>query len=206
MKTLLMTLLLFGQDLTFKPEYVAKVSEYVVVTPESGTGIVKYVPLSDGLNVLDSKLLKNPSSLVAIGKAGKYKVLAYTALNNVPSDPIFFNIIIGDVPKPNNELEQIINSVYGADSNANKSQYKDKMLAGFKAVLADIENMSTVGDLNNSMKDKVTSRLTAGEGGALRSVLKDELASQFGIDGDKELDKEQAKKVLNNIINILGRL
>jgi len=206
MKTLIMTFLLFGQDLTFKSEYVAKPNEYVVVTPESGTGIVKYVPLSDGLNVLDSKLLKNPSSLVAIGKVGKYKVLAYTAVNNVPSDPIYFNIIIGDQPKPNNELEQIINSVYGADSNANKVQYKDKMLAGFKAVLADIGNMSTVGDLNLSMRDKVTSRLSVGEGGALRSVLKDELASQFGIDGDKELDREQAKKVLNNIINILGRL
>lgn len=206
MKTLIMTFLLFGQDLTFKSEYVAKPNEYVVVTPESGTGIVKYVPLSDGLNVLDSKLLKNPSSLVAIGKVGKYKVLAYTAVNNVPSDPIYFNIIIGDQPKPNNELEQIINSVYGADSNANKVQYKDKMLAGFKAVLADIGNMSTVGDLNLSMRDKVSSKLAVGEGGALRSVLKDELASQFGIDGDKELDREQAKKVLNNIINILGRL
>ena len=206
MKTLIMTFLLFGQDLTFKSEYVAKPNEYVVVTPESGTGIVKYVPLSDGLNVLDSKLLKNPSSLVAIGKVGKYKVLAYTAVNNVPSDPIYFNIIIGDQPKPNNELEQIINSVYGADSNANKVQYKDKMLAGFKAVLADIGNMSTVGDLNSSMRDKVSSKLAVGEGGALRSVLKDELAGQFGIDGDKELDREQAKKVLNNIINILGRL
>lgn len=206
MKTLIMTFLLFGQDLTFKPEYVAKPNEYVVVSPESGSGIVKYVPLSDGLNVLDSKLLKNPSSLVAIGKAGKYKVLAYTAVNNVPSDPIFFNIIIGDQPVPNNELEQIINSVYGADANANKVQYKDKMLAGFKAVLADIGNMSTVGDLNNSMREKVTSRLSAGEGGALRSVLKDELAGQFGIDGDKELDKELAKRVLSNIVAILGRL
>jgi len=60
--------------------------------------------------------------------------------------------------------------------------------------------------LNSAIRDKVSSKLAVGEGGALRSVLKDELAGQFGIDGDKELDREQAKKVLNNIINILGRL
>jgi hypothetical protein len=206
MKTFILTFLLFGQDLTFKPEYVAKPNEYVVVSPESGSGIVKYVPLSDGLNVLDSKLLKNPSSLVVIGKSGKYKVLAYTAVNNTPSDPIFFHIVIGDQPKPNNELEQIINSVYGADSTANKVQYKDKMLTGFRAVLEDIGNMSTVGELNVAIREKVSAKLAAGEGGALRSVLKDELSNQFGIDGEKVLDRELAKRVVSNIVVILGRL
>jgi len=204
---LIMTFLLFGQDLTFKPEYKANQNQYVVVVPEGTAGIVKYVPLSEGLNVLDNKLLKNPSSFVAIGKSGRYKVLAYTAVNNTPSDPVYFTVVIGeDVPKPNNELEQIMQSVYGADADANKVKYRDKMLVGFKAVLADVGNLSSVGDLNNALKDKLTSKLAAGEGGALRSVLKDELANQFGINADVVLDKEQAKKVLQNIVDILGRL
>jgi hypothetical protein len=80
------------------------------------------------------------------------------------------------------------------------------MLNGFKAVMSVIDSMNTVGDLNASMKDKLTSKLSAGEGGALRSVLKDELANQFGINPDVILDKQNAKKVLQNIVDILGRL
>lgn len=206
MKTLILTLLLFGQDFQFKPEYKVAPDQFVVITPESGTGIIKYVPLDNGLNVLDNKLLKNPSTLVAIGKAGKYKVLAYSASNNIPSDPIYFTIVVGDIPKPNNELEEILKSVYVADKDANKDEYRLKMLNGFKEVLKDIDGLTNVGSLNQVIKDKVTSQLQVGQGAPVRSVLKDELSNQFGINPDVTLDKNNAKKVLNNIVDILGRL
>ncbi len=200
-------MLLCGQDLSIKAQYNVMPGQFLVITPETKGTEVKYVPLQDGLTFLDQGLLKDKKTLVlTASKNGTYKLLAYTAIENKPSEPVFTTIVVGDNPKPNNELEQILQSVYGADADPNKGQYRDKMLNGFKAVLKDIDSLNTVGDLNTSLKDKLTSKLAAGEGGALRSVLKDELANQFGINPDLLLDKNNAKKVLNNIVDILGRL
>ena len=207
MKTLLLTMLIWGQDLSLKPQYTVPVGQFLVITPDTKALDVKYVPLTEGLFFLDQNLLKDKKQLVLTSsKAGSYKLLAYTALDNKLSDPVFTTVVVGDNPKPNNELEQILQSVYGADADINKRQYRDKMLNGFKLVIADIDSFNTVGDLNTSIKDKLTSKLQAGEGGAVRSVLKDELSNQFGINPDVSLDKTNAKKVLTNIVDILGRL
>lgn len=200
-------MLIWGQDLSLKPQYNTQVGQFLVITPETKGAEVKFVALSEGLTFLDPNLLKDKKTLVLTAtKNGTYRILAYTSVENKLSDPVFTNVVVGDNPRPPNELEQILQSVYGADADANKDKYRLKMLNGFKAVMSDIESMNTVGDLNSSMKDKLTSKLSAGEGGALRSVLKDELANQFGINPDVILDKQNAKKVLQNIVDILGRL
>jgi hypothetical protein len=207
MKTLLLTMLIWAQDLSLKPQYTVPVGQFLVITPDTKALDVKYVPLTEGLFFLDQNLLKDKKQLVLTSsKSGSYKLLAYTAIDNKLSDPVFTTIVVGDTPKPNNELEEILKSVYGADADPNKLQYKEKMLNGFKAVLKDIDSLNIVGDLNTSIKDKLTNKLAVGEGGALRSVLKDELSNQFGINPDVSLDKNNAKKVLTNIVDILGRL
>jgi hypothetical protein len=207
MKTLLLTMLLFGQDLSLKSQYNVPTGQFLVITPETKGTEVKYVPLQDGLTFLDSNLLKDKKTLVlTASKNGTYKLLAYTAIDNKPSEPVFTTIVVGDIPKPNNDLEEILKSVYVADKDANKDEYRLKMLNGFKEVIKDIDGLTNVGSLNQVIKDKVTSQLQVGQGAPVRSVLKDELSNQFGINPDVTLDKNNAKKVLNNIVDILGRL
>jgi hypothetical protein len=200
-------MLLMGQDLSLKPQYNIPVGQFLVITPDTKGSDVKYVPLTDGLQFLDSSLLKDKKTLVlSASKAGSYKLLAYTAIDNKPSDPVFTTIKVGDNPKPNNELEQIINAVYGADNDSNKSKSKDKLLQGFRLVLTDIDNLNKVGDLNQSIRDKVSSKLVQGECQSLRDVLRDELSNKFGINPEVILDKVEAKKVIGSIVDILGRL
>ena len=203
----MIAMLLMGQDLSLKPQYNIPVGQFLVITPDTKGSDVKYVPLTDGLQFLDSSLLKDKKTLVlSASKAGSYKLLAYTAIDNKPSDPVFTTIKVGDNPKPNNELEQIINAVYGADNDSNKSKSKDKLLQGFRLVLTDIDNLNTVGDLNQSIRDKVSSKLVQGECQSLRDVLRDELSNKFGINPEVILDKVEAKKVIGSIVDILGRL
>lgn len=203
----MIAMLLMGQDLSLKPQYNVPVGQFLVITPDTKGSDVKYVPLTDGLQFLDSSLLKDKKTLVlSASKAGSYKLLAYTAIDNKPSDPVFTTIKVGDNPKPNNELEQIINAVYGADNDSNKSKSKDKLLQGFRLVLTDIDNLNTVGDLNQSIRDKVSSKLVQGECQSLRDVLRDELSNKFGINPEVILDKVEAKKVIGSIVDILGRL
>lgn len=203
----MIAMLLMGQDLSLKPQYNIPVGQFLVITPDTKGSDVKYVPLTDGLQFLDSSLLKDKKTLVlSASKAGSYKLLAYTAIDNKPSDPVFTTIKVGDNPKPNNELEQIINAVYGADNDSNKSKSKDKLLQGFRLVLTDIDNLNKVGDLNQSIRDKVSSKLVQGECQSLRDVLRDELSNKFGINPEVILDKVEAKKVIGSIVDILGRL
>jgi hypothetical protein len=209
MSSLILCVLLFGQSIQFKPEYNFKSNEFVIIKPDVAPDNIKYVPLTEGLNRLDAGLLKDKKDFVAIAPKGKYKVLVYGSIDNNPTDPIFFVINVGedDSPKPiPNELESIINATYGADNNPNKSQYKSKLITGFTSVLDGLVGCKTVGDLNKLMKDKVTSKLVDGEGGAVRSVLRDHLSDTFGINGDVILNDELATKVILNILNILKRL
>jgi hypothetical protein len=209
MKSIILALLVWGQDIVVKPTYETAVGEFLVVNVESKGHKINWVPLGEGgLQILNSNLLKDPKSLVVVAnKAGTYKILAYTAIDNNPSEPVIFSIIAGGPPKPiPNELESIINATYGADNNPNKSQYKSKLITGFTNVLDGLVGCKTVGDLNKLMKDKVTSKLVDGEGGAVRSVLRDHLSDTFGINGDVILEEELATKVILNILNILKRL
>lgn len=210
MLKLLMTLALVGsQDLTLPTELRVKPSEFIILTASTTkSDVVKFVPLDAGLVVLKSNLLKDQKTFVATAKPGTYKVLAYTAFDNKPSDPVFTTIKVGEddvVPNPD-EWQKILDAVYGADADPNKAESKNKMVAGFKELLANSDNINNVSDLNAAVKKFVGSKLKAGEASALRSVLSDKLKAEFGITPDKSLDSAKVKAVLSQIIKSLEAL
>lgn len=203
MKSIILLALLCGQDLKLEKVYQATPNQYVIITPETKGQIIKYVPLNPGLTILDQSLLKDSKTLVAFSpKAGEYKLLAYTSIDNKPSDPVFTTIIISD--KQDDDLAKIIQSVYGADPNPDKAKYKDKLINAFKSVNKELSGLNTVGDLNVSLKSNLS--LLPSEGQALRAVLRDVMADTFGTNPDVELDKTKAKNLFDKFIVILGGL
>lgn len=73
-------------------------NSFVTVLPTTNGKAVKYAYLDKGLNVFPSSLLANPIATVVTAPRGKYRLLAYTALGDVPSDPVIVVINIGNVP------------------------------------------------------------------------------------------------------------
>ena len=73
-------------------------NSFITVLPTTNGKAVKYAYLDKGLNVFPSSLLANPIATVVTAPRGKYRLLAYTALGDIPSDPVIVTINVGNVP------------------------------------------------------------------------------------------------------------
>jgi hypothetical protein len=100
MNLILTALLVFGQSPKVEiPEIIkGEPNSFITVLPTTNGKSVKYVYLDKGLNVFPSSLLSNPIATVVTAPKGKYRLLAYTALADVPSDPAICVINVGNVP------------------------------------------------------------------------------------------------------------
>lgn len=209
MKTILLGLLIWGQDIQVKSEYSMPVGTMLVITPETKGTDVKWVPLQDGLQILDSNLLKDKRQLVVTSnKVGTYRMLTYTSIDNKPSEPVFVTIKVGSniIPPTPVELRDMIVKAYKDDTTPDKVECVSKMIEGFKGVLVDMNSINTNGDLNLLMSQKITNKMGPMCIRGVRNIIKEELTKQFGTDSDIILDKPKATQVIQNIINILGVL
>lgn len=77
---------------------VGEPNNFITVIPKTNGKAVKYAYIDKGLNVFPSSLLANPIATVVTAPKGKYRLLAYTAIGDVPSDPAIITINIGNVP------------------------------------------------------------------------------------------------------------
>lgn len=210
MLNIMLCLLLGYQDLKVPEEVKAESGKFVIITAETKGEEVKFVPLTDGLQILNKNYIKDPKQFIAVAtKDGVYKILTYTAVGGKLSDPAYTVIKVGqpdDVKPVDNKLKEIVQAVYGADTSEDKEKTKDKFIQGFSAVLNSASSIKTVLDLNKAVKDKVSSLLNAGEGSALRQVLSDHLKANFGVKPDNVVTEDKVKAVLNQIIDALKTL
>jgi hypothetical protein len=80
------------------PTFTGEPGNFITVLPTTNCKTVKFVYLDKGLNVFPSALLANPVATVVTAPKGKYRLLAYTALGDVPSEPSMTVINVGNVP------------------------------------------------------------------------------------------------------------
>lgn len=91
-------LALFCQRVELPPTIRADIGQFITVRPISvDGGTVEYYPLDPGLSVFPSSLLTDKTALVfTVYKPGRYRILAYTAKANVPSQPAVTTIVVGE--------------------------------------------------------------------------------------------------------------
>ena len=206
MLSLILPLLLGFQDITLPPEIKTESGKFIIITAQTKGDEVKFVPLSDGLQILDRTLLKDPKSLVVVAnKNGSYKILAYTAVAGKLSDPAFTEIRVGEkepLSPNNNALKEIVQSVYGADASPNKEPAKNALLQGFIDLGKALPELDSVGSLNAKLKALLAGKIPNNEISALRDVISDHLKEQFGLNPNASLDVK-AKQVIHGIIDAL---
>lgn len=82
--------------LTLPSTVAGDTSAYIGVTATTNGAEVRWVAIDVGLNVFPSQLLKtSTSTVVSSAKAGVYRLLAYTALDGIPSDPAVCTVVVG---------------------------------------------------------------------------------------------------------------
>ena len=83
------------------PEVVTgKPGAFIKVSATTNGREVRWQALDDGLNVFPGEMLKDSKSTVVTGEAGEHRLMAYTALADVPSDPAVCIVRITGPPKP----------------------------------------------------------------------------------------------------------
>ena len=92
--------LVFGQ-LTLPSEIRGEVAGFVTVSATTEGKLVRFLALDPGLNVFPSNLLADQkSTVVSAAVPGRYRLLAYSSVGDIPTAPAITTIIIGQSPGP----------------------------------------------------------------------------------------------------------
>lgn len=91
----------FGQTITLPKEVPGIAGTFIEVKAETDGEIVKWFTATPGLNVFPAHLLKDSKTAVVVAlMPGKYDLIAYTAKDNMPSDPSRTTIVVTRMPGP----------------------------------------------------------------------------------------------------------
>lgn len=90
-----------GPTLTLPAEVKGDPGAFVRIAATTNGREVKWIAVTPGLNVFPAEMLRDSRSTVVVASAeGRYQLLAYTALDGLPSDPATTTILIGSAPPP----------------------------------------------------------------------------------------------------------
>lgn len=86
----------YAADLTLPPEVAGQPGAFVPVPATTEGETVRWVVIDPGLNLFPSDLLRDSrTAVVTAPVAGRFRVLAYTAIDGVPSEPAVTTVVIG---------------------------------------------------------------------------------------------------------------
>jgi hypothetical protein len=73
-------------------------NSFIVVTAETAGTVVRWVPIDSGLSLLPPQLLRDSKSAVVMAGKGRYRLLAFTAKGDEPSEPAICLIVVDGAP------------------------------------------------------------------------------------------------------------
>lgn len=157
---------------------------------------VMWVPLTPGLSL---RPVDDGRTLLFAGGPGRYELLAYTALGDVPSEPARVLVVIegdapGPAPKPVDELRRRLAAALEAD----KPQRADvaQLAAVYReaARVAADPAVTTSAELLRRVRAVSASLLGADALPAVRGLAAEELLAALGMSGDEPLTEAQRKR------------
>lgn len=205
-----LVLAFLGQDLRLPAEVRGEPSAFVTIQAETAGKAVKFYPLDPGLSVFPAGLLSNPKATVVVaGKAGRYRVLAYTSVADVPSDPAVCVVVVGDgspPTPPEDPLAKSLRGIFGGLQEPDKGATAAALAKVYRQ--ADVESHATLGELLAAMQ-KAAGGVPAKAIRPIRERLAEHLAEVLGEDLGTKLTgevKAKAKVELARIALILEGL
>ena len=179
---MLAALLVIGQ-LVVPAEVRGEVAEFVTVIATTEGKVVRYVALDQGLQVFPSSLLANQrATVVTSAKPGRYRLLAYTSVADIPTEPVITTVIIGSstppVPPPIDTLADALGGIYGGSQERDKAATLAKLLTLYRAAPATIRSptITTTEQLYSGM---VAARKNAGIADAALSPVRERIAVEW---------------------------
>ena len=180
---ILMLALMCGQRVELPAEIRGEVGSFIAVRPKTDGKLVRYYSLDSGLNSFPPELLSDATATVVTApKPGRYRLLAYTALGDRPSDPVIVTIVVGGaapptppVPTPG-EYERSLLDIYGALQDSDRDTTRVALAKVYRACVTEcMGNHTTAGDLYQALV-KIASAVPASKLSTLRDRVGSEVA------------------------------
>jgi hypothetical protein len=199
------------------PEHViGEVGSFIKVSATTNGGEVRWFSASPGLNVFPAELLRDSRGTVVVAQAaGEYKLVAYTALGSVPSDPAVVMITIGTptpptppVPgpdAPSAELQTLlapVRTVMVASPDAAKRKVYAGMWLDFAAAFDANSTAMTTGQFKAAVQAFINAAATRanlqGAFPGFTAALDKSFTGRFG-NQDGALDKAKALEFVKGL-------
>lgn len=201
-----------GPSIKVPAEVKGEVGDWITIVAETEGKTVRWVAMSTALKVFPTHLLKDSkTAVVQASRPGKYRLLCYTALGDVPSDPVICHVVVTagpdppdpvppgpkppnppDPPDPSDPLTAKIRAALASDPGtpADKARHA-AALSGFYAAMSKhvaTDQVATVGDLLSDYRAAIPSVLPEGAIPATRKAAGQEVAAVVGDDADRKID------------------
>lgn len=175
--------LLLAQDLKLPAEVTAQPGTFVSLIAETKGEVVKFQAIDPGVSLFPAELLANRKSTVAVAMAaGRYRVLAWSAIDGKPTDAVQVTLVVGGgpgpvpppapppappppappppappaPPQPADDLVQILQALYGALNEPGKDAHVKALANVYReAAVASADNRyQTLGQLFGSIRQQ----------------------------------------------------
>jgi hypothetical protein len=186
---------------------------FLVVKADTDGTACRWLALDAGLNVFPPDMLTDKrATVVTAHRAGRYRLLCYTAVGNEPSEPALCLIVVGEPgpepgpgpgpgpgpepPAPTDPLTKAVQAAYDADAGPEKKRQKDALAALYRQAVktAEDQSLKTAADLLGILQKARQSLLPDAALLPLRQVISKELNAALGTKPDAALDADMRKK------------
>ena len=203
-------ILLAGQDLKIPAEVTGEVAAFVTVIAETNNKQVKFYPIDSGLSVFPAALLANQKATVVVAaKSGTYRLLAYTAAGDIPSEPQICKVVIGG-GKPDNlpptpippapptpdrdKLLDALIGIYGGLQEQDKEKHVKALAGIYRRAAATVDQFADLGTLYGGIKTSASEVVPAGAIRSIRERIAQETIRQLGDQPQAQLTPALASK------------
>lgn len=205
-------LLSFFQDLKLPAEIRGEPNQFITIIGETSGEIVRFVSVDPGLSIFPADLLANKKATVVTGPAGRYRIIAYTAIGGKPSDPSTITVIVGNTPNPNPlpptpskpdplaGLAQTLASIYGGLQEAGR-ETQTKTLAGiYRQGAADLARHTTIADVYNGLQAQAAVKMQPQSIVEIRRAIANDMKQRFGSNGETTLNEDLRKALSDHFL------
>jgi len=181
------------------PTLQAKPGRLVQISAKSEQKLVKWFLIGEDADLIVMESGK--SAIFSASNAGEYRVLAWVASGDVPSDAAVCVIRVGEspAPGPSDSLQLALQGIYGGIQDAQKNEQRQTLAKVYRqaAKAAGDPQWRTAGELYNAIRAISVKALPDDALRPIRDRLGDEIATILPTDAATPLNDEIRKKGVN---------
>ena len=146
---------------TLPAEVRGEVGAFVVIEAKTEGKSVRFVALDPGLSVFPPELLATKKATVIVAaRSGRYRILAYSAVGDEPSEPAFCTVIIGTpgpdpgpTPGPTSPLTKALQAAFDGETANDKAKLATLITTMEKAAdMANLPTLTTTAQLESAVR------------------------------------------------------